>query len=231
LIELQAHAILFQTACSHPCEYQSITLFPESAMNLYAKPYSEACEQNKEPILKVLREVFSEPGLILEIGAGTGQHAVYFARELPHLDWQPTDQADYLPGIEMWVAEAGLPNLRPPLALDTCHEPWPVIQAAGVFSANTTHIMNWPAVEGLFRGVGRVLQSGGAFCLYGPFNYGGRYTSPGNAQFDALLKDRDPASGIRDFDDLDRLAQDNALRLLRDDSMPVNNRTLIWVRN
>ncbi|MDS4059235.1 MAG: DUF938 domain-containing protein [Candidatus Contendobacter sp.] len=195
------------------------------------KPYSEACEQNKAPILTVLWEVFREPGLILEIGSGTGQHAVHFARELPHLDWQPTDQADYLPGIRLWIAEAGLSNLRQPLELDTRREPWPVTQAAGVFSANTTHIMHWPAVEGLFRGIGRVLQPGGAFCLYGPFNHGGRYTSASNAEFDALLKHRDPASGIRDFDDLDRLARDSGLRLLRDYPMPVNNRTLVWARD
>ena len=150
-------------------------------MSLYAKPYSEACEQNKAPILAVLREVFTEPGLILEIGAGTGQHAVHFARELPHLDWQPTDQADYLPGIRLWIDEAGLPNLRQPLALDTRRTPWPVTQAAGAFSANTTHIMHWPAVEGLFRGIGQVLQPGGAFCLYGPFNDNGRHTSASNA--------------------------------------------------
>lgn len=199
-------------------------------MNLYAKPYSEACEQNKEPILKVLRDVFSEPGLMLEIGAGTGQHAVHFARALPHLDWQPTDQADHLPGIGLWVAEAGLPNLRPPLALDTRQESWPVTQAAGVFSANTTHIMHWLAVAGLFRGVGRVLQPGGAFCLYGPFNEGGRYTSASNAAFDAFLKDRDPASGLRDVADLDRLARAHGLRLLRDEPMPVHNRTRVWIR-
>ena len=200
-------------------------------MNPYAKPYSEACEQNKAPILAVLCEVFTEPGLILEIGAGTGQHAVHFARALPHLDWQPTDQADYLPGIRQWIAEADLPNLRPPLELDTCCEPWPIAQAAGVFSANTTHIMHWPAVESLFRGVGRVLELGGAFCLYGPFNDDGRYTSASNAQFDALLKQRDPASGIRNFADLDRLAQDNRLRFQRDYPMPVNNRTLVWTRD
>lgn len=200
-------------------------------MSPRAKPYSEACEQNKAPILTVLREVFREPGLILEIGSGTGQHAVHFARELPHLDWQPTDQADYLPGIRLWIAEAGLSNLRQPLELDTRREPWPVTQAAGVFSANTTHIMHWPAVEGLFRGIGRVLQPGGAFCLYGPFNYGGRYTSASNTEFDAFLKRRDPASGIRDFDDLDQLARSNGLRLLRDYPMPVNNRTLVWVRD
>lgn len=200
-------------------------------MNLHTKSYSEACEQNKEPILAVLREVFTEPGLILEIGAGTGQHAVHFAWALPHLDWQPTDQAPYLPGIRQWIAEANLPNLRPPLELDVCCEPWPIAQTAGVFSANTAHIMHWPAVESLFRGVGRVLQPGGAFCLYGPFNYDGRYTSASNAQFDALLKQRDPASGLRDFADLDRLARDNRLRFQRDYPMPVNNRTLVWVRD
>ena len=199
--------------------------------NLYTKPYSEACEQNKEPILTVLREVFNEPALILEIGAGTGQHAVHFPRELPHLDWQPTDQADYLPGIQLWIAEAGLPNLRQPLELDTRSESWPVARVAGAFSANTTHIMNWSAVEGLFRGIGPTLQPGGAFCLYGPFNYGGRYISASNAEFDLLLKQRDPASGIRDFDDLDRLARENGLRLRQDYPMPANNRTLVWVRD
>ncbi len=101
------------------------------------------------------------------------------------------------------------------LELDACREPWPVTQAVGAFSANTTHIMHWPAVEGLFRGIGRMLQPGGAFCLYGPFNYNGRYTSASNAQFDAMLKQRDPASGIRDFADLDRLARDNGLRFSR----------------
>ena len=200
-------------------------------MTADSKPYSEACEQNKEPILGVLREVFTAPGLILEIGAGTGQHAVHFARALPHLDWQPTDQADYLPGIRQWIAEAGLVNLRQPLELNTRSERWPITQVAGVFSANTTHIMDWPAVEGLFRGVGQYLASGGVFCLYGPFNYGGRYTSASNAQFDAWLKLRDPASGIRDFADLNRLARDNGLQLRQDYPMPVNNHTLVWVRD
>lgn len=199
-------------------------------MSIDAKPYSEACEQNKDPILQVLREVFIQPGLILEIGAGTGQHAVHFARELPHLTWQPTDLAVHLPGIRLWLAEACLANLQAPLALDACQEPWPVTQAAGVFSANTAHIMAWPMVEYLFRGVGRMLESGGMFCLYGPFNYDGQYTSPSNAAFDAWLRTRDPASGIRDFADLDRLARNNGLRLLQDHAMPVNNRTLVWVR-
>ena len=195
-----------------------------------AKPYSEACEQNKEPILAVLRRFFIEPGFILEIGGGTGQHAVHFARALPDLDWQTTDLAGALPGIQFWFYEAGLPNLRPPLELDVCREPWPVARADGVFSANTAHIMAWSMVECLFRGVGRLLKPGCPFCLYGPFNYGGQHTSVSNAQFDQWLRARDPDSGVRDFDDLNRLADAEGLRLLADCPMPVNNRTLVWVR-
>ena len=197
---------------------------------MITKPYSEACEQNKEPILAVLREFFVRPGLVLEIGSGTGQHAVHFVRELQHLTWQPTDLASSLPGMQLWTAEANLPNLRPPLELNVCRDPWPVARANGVFSANTAHIMAWTAVECLFQGVGRVLEPDGAFCLYGPFNYGGRYTSASNAEFDRSLRARDPASGIRDFDDLNRLAKVNGLHLLSDCPMPVNNRTLVWVR-
>ena len=200
-------------------------------MSINAKPYSEACEQNKEPILAVLREIFTHPGLILEIGAGTGQHAVHFPRQLPHLIWQPTDLAENLPGIQMWSAEAKLPNLRPPLELEVRSEPWPVTRADGVFSANTAHIMAWPMVECLFRGVGRILEPGGAFCLYGPFNYGGHYTSASNAAFDLSLRSWNPLSGIRDFEELDRLATQHGLRLLRDEPMPVNNRTLVWIRD
>lgn len=200
-------------------------------MSTSAKPYSEACEQNKEPLLAVLRDVFTHPGLILEIGAGTGQHAVHFTRHLPHLTWQPTDLAENLPSIRLWSAEAELPNLRPPLELDVCRQPWPTPPAVGVFSANTAHIMAWPTVERLFHGIGQALEIGGAFCLYGPFNYGGHYTSAGNAEFDLWLRSWSPESGIRDFDDLDRLATHNGLRLLRDYPMPVNNRTLVWVRD
>ena len=178
----------------------------------------------------MLREFFDRPGSILEIGGGTGQHAVHFARALPHLVWQPTDLPENLPGMRLWFADANLPNLTPPLELDVCRDPWPVARADGAFSANTAHIMAWTAVECLFRGVGRVLEPGGAFCLYGPFSYGGQHTSPSNTEFDRWLRQRDPASGVRDFDDLDRLARANGLRLLRDCPMPVNNRTLVWVK-
>ena len=195
------------------------------------RPYcDEACDQNKGPILEVLRRFFVRPGRIVEIGGGTGQHAVHFARALPHLDWQATDVADHLPGMRLWFDEVELPNLRPPLTLDVCQELWPVARADGVFSANTAHIMSWDAVGCLFRGVGRLLGGGGIFCLYGPFNYGGQHTSPSNAQFDRWLRSRDPESGVRDFADLDGLAQAEGLRLLSDCPMPVNNRTLVWSR-
>ena len=192
------------------------------------KPYSAACEQNKAPILAVLQDVFTTPGDILEIGSGTGQHVVYFALHLPYLTWQPSDQADYLAGIQLWLDEAALDNIHPLLALDVTCEPWPVQQMDGVFSANTTHIMDWSAVEHLFRGVGQVLTTGGHFCLYGPFNYAGRYTSASNAQFDQMLKARDPHSGIRDVDDLNRLAEQAGLIQVQDYAMPANNRTLVW---
>lgn len=192
------------------------------------KPYSEAADQNKEPILAVLRETFTSPGLILEVGSGTGQHAVHFARHLPRLIWQTSDRAEYLPAIRAWLAEAGLPNLPAPLELDVTRQPWPIDRADGAFTANTAHIMAWPAVEAMFLGIGRILAEGGRFCLYGPVNYGGRHTSPSNAQFDRLLRQRDPASGLRDIEDLEALARRAGLVLERDHPMPVNNRTLVW---
>jgi SAM-dependent methyltransferase len=194
------------------------------------KPYSESCEENKDPILTVLRRVLTAPGLVLEVGSGTGQHAVHFARHLPHLTWQPTDVPEHLPGIGLWLDEAGLPNVLEPLALDVRQRPWPVQRADAVFSANTAHIMSWPEVQALFLGVGEVLAPGGAFLLYGPFSRHGRHTAESNARFDAFLRARDPASGVRDLDDLQRLAAASGLVLAEDVAMPVNNRTLVWRR-
>ncbi len=199
-------------------------------MRYTSKPYAAACDQNKAPILAVLQEIFSQPGTVLEIGSGTGQHAVHFATHLPHLTWQPTDQVEHLPGIALWLEEADLDNIRSVLELNVIQESWPVQQADGVFSANTAHIMSWPGVECLFSGIGRVLVSEGYFCLYGPFNYGGRYTSDSNAQFDQMLKARDPQSGIRDVDDLNQLAKEVGLISVQDYAMPANNRTLVWRR-
>lgn len=192
------------------------------------KPWSEACERNREPLLGVLRGAFAAVTQVLEIGAGTGQHAVYFAAALPHLTWQPTDRAEHLPGIAAWRDDAHLPNLRAPLALDVDAESWPVAAADAVFSANTLHIMGWPSVRNFFRGIGRVLQPGGVLAVYGPFNYGGQYTAPSNARFDEWLKARDPASGIRDFEAVCELAQARGLLLRADHALPANNRLLVW---
>ncbi len=195
------------------------------------KPFAESCEQNKQPIGEVLQQWFVAAGAVLEIGSGTGQHAVYFAARLPHLTWHPSDCRQQLAGIELWRAEAALANVQAPLALDVAVDPWPSRQFDYVFSANTAHIMGWPQVTAMFAGAGRVLRSGGVFCLYGPFNYDGVFTSPSNASFDTWLRQRDPHSGLRDFADLDRLARAQALTLVADHAMPVNNRTLVWRRD
>ncbi|MCU0936873.1 MAG: class I SAM-dependent methyltransferase [Gammaproteobacteria bacterium] len=192
------------------------------------KPYAPSSDENKEPILSVLREVLAGSRRVLEIGSGTGQHAVYLGLHLPHLVWLPSDLPENLPGIRQWLEEADLPNVTAPLALDVNDADWPAQAVDAVFSANTAHIMDWASVGALFAGVGRVLGAGGVFALYGPFHYGGQATSPSNARFDASLRARDPAMGVRNFEDVDALAHAVGLRLLRDYPMPVNNRTLVW---
>ena len=192
------------------------------------KQYSQACEENREPILTVIREVFANAHNILEIGSGTGQHAVYFARHLPHLTWQPADLAGNHPSIQAWREDSGLENVLPPFELDVTASTWPDDAYDGLFSANTTHIMSLEEVESMFSGIGKLLQTGARCCLYGPFNYNGTYTSDSNRQFDSWLKNRDPASGIRDFEVIAELASANGLVLMGDNEMPVNNRLLVW---
>jgi len=189
---------------------------------------SEASERNKAPILEVLRTELAAAASVLEIGSGTGQHALHFAAGLPHLAWQPSDLAGNLPPLAQRILLAGVPNLRAPLALDVRDDPWPVRPVDAVFSANTLHIMAWSAVCEFFRGVGRVLQAPGVLCVYGPFRFHGRHTSPSNAEFDRWLRARDPASGVRDFAALDALARARGLALAADHAMPANNRTLVW---
>jgi cyclopropane fatty-acyl-phospholipid synthase-like methyltransferase len=194
------------------------------------KPFAESCEQNREPIIAVLREVFADRRHVLEIGSGTGQHAVYFASELPHLVWQTADVPQHHAGIRLWLEEAALPNVLPPLALEVNDTSWHSGRYDAVFSANTLHIMSWPEVEKFFAGVGEVLEAGGVLAVYGPFNYHGAFTSESNARFDAWLKARDPASGVRDFEAVDALARAQGLVLQQDIAMPANNRTLVWRR-
>lgn len=195
---------------------------------LPVKPFSEACERNKEPILGVLREVFAGTREVLEIGSGTGQHAVHFAAHLPHLTWHPSDLPANHPGIRAWLSEAALPNVRAPLALDVYQADWPVRAVDAVFSANTAHILPWEGVVKMFQGVARVLAPGGVLALYGPFKYRGEHTSPSNTRFDVSLRQRDPLSGIRDFEAVDALAREGGLEPLHDYPMPANNRTLVW---
>lgn len=196
-----------------------------------SKPFSESCERNKEAIVGVLRQVLARSQRVLEIGSGTGQHAVFFAAELPHLRWQTSDLAANHPGIQAWIRASGSTNVLAPCVLDVDAPVWPVQDMDAIFSANTAHIVAWPQVENLFQGVGRTLQAQGLFCLYGPFNYRGEFTSASNAQFDAWLKQRDARSGIRDFEALDRLAQQQGLILQDDYAMPANNRILVWRKN
>jgi len=191
---------------------------------------SEACERNKGPILAVLAGELAASRSVLEIGSGTGQHAVHFARHLPHLTWQPTELGAELDPLEERIRLEGPPNLRAALALDVRAHPWPVERVDAVFSANTLHIMAWDAVEHFFRGVGEVLASPGVLCVYGPFRYRGGYTSESNAEFDRFLRRRDPSSGIRDFEALERLAAAAGLALAADHVMPANNQTLVWRR-
>jgi len=190
------------------------------------KPYSESCDQNKTVILDIIKPLLVNKKLVLEIGSGTGQHAVYFAQEMPHLEWQTSDQIQYHQGIKAWLAEASLNNIKQPLELDVMQPTWIEIAADAVFSANTVHIMNHAMVEALFAGVGRLLQQGGDFILYGPFNYQGAYTSNSNAQFDQWLKQQNPESCIKDFEKVVALAEQAGMKLLTDYEMPANNRIL-----
>lgn len=191
-------------------------------------PFSQACENNKAPILDVLCEVFDSPARVLEIGTGTGQHAEHFARSLPHLQWQPSDHPDAAHLSRLRLEQAELPNILPMMELDVAREPWPVSSIDGAFSANTAHIMAWTEVEQMFHGIGERLTAKGAFCLYGPFNVRGRFTSESNRQFDQHLNARAPHMGIRDLDDMNDLAEAEGLLLEGDIAMPANNRLLVF---
>lgn len=212
------------------------------------KPVSPSCERNRDPILAVLRVHFAACRQVLEIGSGTGQHAVHFAAAMPWLTWQCSDRAEHLPGIGQWLDAAGLANTPAPIELDvgkarqTNNTALRVAATCdGVFTANTLHIMAWPDVEAFFAVVAVALGTGsaasaasaaqkndGVLVVYGPFNYGGDYSSDSNRVFDGWLQARDRHSGIRDFEAVDALAQSIGLRTVDDIAMPANNRCLVW---
>ena len=198
------------------------------------KPISRSVARNCAPILDVLKKHFSRVQRVLEIGSGTGQHAVYFAPSLPDAEWQTSDVEAALPGIRSWLDAARLPNLPPALALDI-NGPWPVRardkRYDAAFTANTLHIISWPEVQRLFTGLKDVLMADALLAVYGPFNYNGAFTSDSNRAFDESLKRQSPTSGIRDFEAVDALAASTGFELIADHVMPANNRMLVWRRN
>ena len=194
------------------------------------KPFSPACERNQDAILAVLRARFADRARVLEIGSGTGQHAVHFARALPQLIWQTSDVPANLPGIRSWLAEARLGNTPAPIEFDI-NATAPEGRYDAVFTANTLHIMGWPEVQRLFALLPSMLEPGALLTVYGPFNYAGAFTSPSNAAFDASLRQADPRRGIRDIEAVDALAQAAGLVQVDDRAMPANNRCITWRRS
>ena len=194
------------------------------------KPYSEPCERNKLPILNEIKSLFCSCHDVFEIGSGTGQHAVFFAEQLPGLTWHTSDRLENHDGILQWLRESALSNIVEPVELDVMIGPWPDQVFDAVFTANTCHIMHWSELVSMFTHVKDIISAGGFFVIYGPFNYAGKFTSESNAAFDKSLKMRDPEMGIRDYEAIMQLANANDFELSNDITMPANNRLLIMKR-
>lgn len=196
-----------------------------------AKRHAPATARNREAILAVLRAVLPPRGTVLEVASGTGEHAVYFARALPQLTWQPSDpSAEARASIAAWAAEAKLANLRPPLAIDATVDAFAVAELAAVVAINMVHISLWAATEGLVAGAAKALPGGGVLLLYGPYRQGGRHTAPSNAAFDAELRAQDPSWGVRDLEAVTDLATAAGLVLDRVVPMPANNLCVAYKR-
>ena len=190
-----------------------------------SRPFAQSAEENRQVILEALRTYLK--GEVLEIGSGTGQHAVYFASQIPGLHWQTSDLAPNHAGIRAWIDEAGLDNLSPPLLLDVLGS-WPEKHYDTIYTANTFHIMDDKAVARCIEGSGACLRAQGHLAVYGPFNYHGEFTSQSNARFDAMLKSSGQGAGLKNFEWLDQLAQQAGMALEADIEMPANNRSLVW---
>lgn len=194
---------------------------------MHERPYAESAARNAEPILEILRHEFRDSSDVLEIGSGTGQHAIRFAAELEHLKWQTSDLDENHAGIRAWVTEAPLPNVRAPISLDVMTADVSSSYDA-VYSSNTAHIMSLDAVVRMFALVAKVLRAEGVFCLYGPFRRFGEFNTESNAQFDANLRSRDPAMGIRHLEELDELGAKHGLRRTSLYAVPSNNLVAVW---
>lgn len=195
------------------------------------RQHSEACERNKDPILSTIKPYLSYSKSVLEIGSGTGQHAVYFSGALPHLTWQTSDLRSNHPSIIAWIEQSDLPNVKKPFSLDVAQRFWDIEPVDAVFTANTAHIMSWENVKSMFKGVGTNLRPGGHFLIYGPFNVAGKFTSESNRQFNESLKLQNPESAIRDYEDILSHARHNGLNLIERHQMPANNMLLAFQKN
>ncbi len=190
------------------------------------KSFSKACENNKTPILSHLEKWLKNEDIVLEIGSGTGQHIAFFAEHLKSITWQPSDLNPQYDSINAWVAKQK--NVLPTIDLDVTHSHWIDQKYHAIYTANTFHIMSWDTVKIFLNVVNQYLFQNGLFIVYGPFNYNGEYTSDSNQQFDQWLKERDSLSGLRDFTEINKIAQSKNLNLLEDNAMPANNRLLVW---
>lgn len=192
--------------------------------------YSSAAERNRQPILDQLRILLPENCTVLEIGSGTGQHAVFFSRHLKSIQWQPSDREENFASLEVRFTEEGNPRILPLLKLDVITDAWPQRTYTAAYSANTAHIMSWQAVEAMFAGIAAHLEKDARFCLYGPFNCNGQYTSESNARFDRQLRLNSPEMGIRDMEAIETLANTNQMYFDRNIAMPANNYILVFAR-
>lgn len=199
-------------------------------MSGFEKRSAPAVQRNREAILGVLLELLTDCASVLEIGSGTGEHAVFFAPRLPWLSWQTSDRDENHATINAWLAECDADNLLPPLVLDVARAPALNDSYDGVFSANTAHIMSEREVEQMFSLVAEWLAPNGIFCLYGPFNIDGDFTSESNKQFDASLRSQDPKMGIRELEKLHDFAADQGLTRSSLFAMPANNFLAVWRR-
>jgi len=191
-------------------------------------PYSQASENNKHPILDVMRRYLPECHSLLELAGGTGQHAVFFAEQFPHLHWQSSDIPDAVATLNLRLTHAGLPNLPIGIPIDVNNPTWNCAVVDAIYSANSLHIMSAASVEHFFSGVERHLSKSGLLLVYGPFKYNGEFTTESNAKFDLWLKERNPVSGVRDFEWVNALAEAVGLSLVEDNAMPANNQMLVW---
>jgi len=195
------------------------------------RPYAEYAARNAAPILEILQQELRGASRVLEIGSGTGQHAVAFAAAMDHLHWQTSDLDENHTGIRAWIDGAKIDNVAPPVSMDVRDASIEAGAYDAVFSSNTAHIMGIDAVEKMFSLVGKGLRGGGVFCLYGPFRQDGEFNTQSNADFDTNLRGRDPVMGIRDIETLDDFAAASGLERVRLYAVPSNNNVAVWTRS